>query len=343
MVPSRSRALRACSGFTLVELLVVIAIIGVLVALLLPAVQAAREAARRSSCGNNLKQQALAMHNYNDTFHSFPPGNLWTPNYGIDSNPGSQVVGGFGWPAYILPFMEGKNVQELINFNKAAYVDAIADYRNGTIRTLGDPVNRVAANSMPSVFVCPSVGKRVSLAPRNAHKDYAINAGTCPSCCVERPGPNTSAISLNPPNQPNSRDGMGFLNSFVMLREVTDGTSNTFLLLEKSSWAPHSWCGTRATSGQPTVGLTPEPCNPFFFVHHQSSGYVCSNQGVGRPFPPNDAWIFDTRGAFSEHPVGIQASLVDGSVRFISDHVDFNTYRASFSRDGGETLSVAGL
>jgi prepilin-type N-terminal cleavage/methylation domain-containing protein len=318
---------RMRTGFTLVELLVVIAIIGVLVALLLPAVQAAREASRRSSCGNNIKQLTLAFQNYHDTLNVMPPGNQWTSAlYGTDSNPGSQITGSFGWPAFILPFMEGSTIHEKINFGVPAYVQSIGDYRNGTIRTLGNAANQLAANSQPKTFVCPSA-RRVSLSTRTSHKDYAINGGVCDSCCVERNG--------------SQMDGMGFLNSAVPLREVTDGTSNTFMLLELANWAPHSWCGCR-TGGPTGLGTSvPEPCNPFFFVHHQSQGYVCSNEGVARPLPPNDVYKANTRGAFSDHPGGVQTSMVDGSVRFIRDSIDFTVYRASFTRGGGESQSAA--
>jgi len=324
------------AGFTLVELLVVIAIIGVLVALLLPAVQSAREAARRTRCTNNLKQLSVAAMNYHDTFLKFPPGNLWTPNLGIDSNPSNQIMGSYGWPAFILPYIESTAVYQQINFNVAAYVEAIADYRTGEFRTLGNAVNKLAAESQPQIFVCPSA-RRVQSAAKNKHKDYAINGGTCPSCCVERPAGNASGY----PNLPNSRDGMAFLNSGVALREVTDGTSNTVMFIEKNSYAPQSWCGVRAASATDlNAKLTPEPCNPFFFVHHQSSGYVCAAVGT-RPLPPNDAFIADARGAYGDHPSGIMASLVDGSVRFISNNIDFNVYKSSFTRDAGETLSVA--
>jgi hypothetical protein len=119
------------------------------------------------------------------------------------------------------------------------------------------------------------------------------------------------------------------LNSAVEFRHVTDGTSNTFLFLELAHWAPHSWCAME------------QPCNPFFFVHHESEGYVCCMRGT-RPLPPNDAYIADTRGAYSDHPGGIQASLTDGSVRFVSDTVDFGVYRATFTTFGREPESISG-
>lgn len=298
-------------AFTLVELLVVIAIIGILIALLLPAIQAAREAARRAQCSNNLKQLALAMHDYHDTHKRFPPGNMWTSSYGTDSNPGGQVMGSFGWPAFILPFVEAETVYGSIDFNVQAFCEEIGDYSNGTIRTnLGNSVNQEAANSQPPVFVCPSAHR---VAPETQHKDYGINGGLCVSCCVERNGAN--------------KDGIGYLNSAVHMRDVLDGTTNTFMFLELAHWAPHSWC------------RMDQPCNPFFFVHHESEGYVCAMRG-SRPLPPNDAYIGDTRGAYSDHPGGIQSALTDGNVRFVSEDVDFRVYRATFTRMGRETESL---
>ena len=341
MYLSRLRAVRSRAGFTLVELLVVIAIIGVLIALLLPAVQAAREAARRTQCSNNLKQMTLALHNYHDTLLNLPPGNYWIPAFGVDSNPANQIMGSFAWSAFILPYIEGNTLHAQINFNVPAYVEQIADYRTGQIRTLGNVANRNAANSMPAVFVCPSSRRVNGLTSR--HKDYGINAGTCPGCCVERPaGPPNNGTGFNVNPLPNSRDGVAYLNSFIQFREITDGTSNTFMLLEKHNWAPQSWCGVRAASAtDPNATLAPEPCNPFFFMHHQSSGYVCAAVGT-RPLSPNDVYIADARGAYGDHPGGIMTSLSDGSVRFVSENIDFQTYKNSFSRGGGEPITVSG-
>lgn len=309
-------------AFTLIELLVVIAIIAILIALLLPAVQQAREAARRTQCKNNLKNLSLAFHNYHDTALTFPPGNMVNLQSGNtvwprDTNPGGQIMGSFSWAAYILPYLEAANVYNQINFSVPAFVEQIEDYSGTAVRLrgpLGNPANRVAANSQPAVFVCPS--NHSTSFPATRYKDYAINGGLG-GCCVER---NTA-----------SSEGMGFLNSKVQMRDVTDGTSNTLLLLEKPNWAPQSWC-------QKNYG-----CNPFFFVHHQSQGYVTAGRGAGagyRPLPPNDAYVDDTRGAYSEHVGGLQVAMVDGSVRFISNNIDYASYQASFTRSKGEVLGV---
>lgn len=299
------------SAFTLVELLVVIAIIGILVALLLPAIQAAREASRRSQCGNNLRQLAVGMQNYHDRLKSFPPGNLWyAPNHNwTDSNPGGQVIGSFGWPAFLLPYIEQATLQSRINFDVQAYCESIGDYSGSTRTALGDVANKEAANSQPAVFVCPSAHR---VRPESQHKDYGMNGGLG-ACCVER---NTA-----------SSEGIGFLNSGVRMHEITDGTTTTFLLLEFAHFGPHSWC------------LKNAGCNPFFFVHHQSEGYVCATKG-GVPAPPNDPLPGDTRGAFSDHPGGVQAAMCDGRVVFITDAMDYNTYTYGFTKASGEAFSL---
>src|SRR5437588_4463831 len=137
---SRTSA-RIRRAFTLVELLVVIAIIGVLVALLLPAVQAAREAARRSQCSNNLKQLALAYHNYHDTNLQFPAGNIalnaWS--IGADHISGTAELNGgcyngmWGWPIAILPFVEGGNLADQFDFAHRPYVSELSDVMSGDL------------------------------------------------------------------------------------------------------------------------------------------------------------------------------------------------------------------
>ncbi len=345
------RASRA--AFTLVELLVVIAIIGILIALLLPAVQAAREAARRSQCANNLKQISLAALMFNDTYKHLPPGNF-AGRMGEAPPPGQAFLGAtangannfdfiapwrdpqrntpwghFGWPAYILPFMEQEALYESINFNVPAYAEIIAEIPGGANTTpptppvnrgpAGDPANRDASFKQPPTFVCPSA-RRV---PRTAttdgspltQKDYSMNSGAPHTCCPER--------NRNP-----AHNGMGFVGSKLKLDDVLDGTSNTLYFIEHAHYGNHSWIPYDAGSNQ------------FFWVHHTSQGYVTTQD------PPNAdprliAAAFNHRAAHSEHPNGIQATMVDGHLRWISDHISTNIYRAMGTRKGGEAVQTA--
>ncbi len=304
---------RSPLAFTLVELLVVIAIIGILVALLLPAVQAAREAAWRTACANNLKQLALAVLNYESTFKTLPPGSTGAmtgngsfPAGWRDPNSAGLPWGHFGWSAVILPFVEQQSMYDSMNFNVPAYAESIPeDLGWGAERgPAGDPANRFAALNMPSVFVCPSA-KRIKV--KTQFKDYGINYGTAGTCCPER----TQA----------GMDGVAFVRSAIPLADITDGTTHTFLFLEFAHFANRSW--TSRDKGT----------NQFFWVHHTSQGYVTS----GSSTPPNDT-VFNNRGAHSGHPNGVQATAVDGRVFWISDNVDFAVYRSMFSRNGGEAV-----
>lgn len=310
------------AGFTLVELLVVIAIIGILIALLLPAVQQAREAARRGSCLNNLKQLALAAHLYVDQSKTLPPGSTGPFDATRSTFPaGFQEptssccpFGHFGWPALILPHMEGQAIYDTIDFTVPAYVESLPESSRGwgspERGPAGDPRNRQAANSQPATFVCPSAHR---VQPENQHKDYAINGGSGDPCCVERNGPH---------------DGVAWMRSAVKLGEVADGTSNTYLFLECVHWAPRGWVD--AETG----------CNPFFFITHNSNGYVIAHSAIG-PAPPNVSLEnFNTRGTYSEHAGGINVAFADGHVSFVSDYIDFLAYLAQFTREGKEVLSL---
>jgi prepilin-type N-terminal cleavage/methylation domain-containing protein len=324
---SRSAARRR-AGFTLVELLVVIAIIGVLVALLLPAVQAAREAARRSQCSNNLRQMALGCFNYEDAFKALPPGSAGqftvsgtTVNFtGAWKDPERNTPWGhFSWAALILPFMEQKNLYESIDFTQPAYASQIWEYDGGVFTATpinrgpaGSTVNQRASTSMPKTFACPSA--RPS-APRNEFKDYAINGGTF-TCCPER-----SYFAIN-----SGMDGIAFLGYGVRLAEVTDGTSNTFLLLELGHYANHSWLPALKGS------------NHFLWTHHPSQGYAQSRTNGNLPSPPNDTQQ-NTRAPASSHPSGLQAAMTDGRVIWVSNNIDTLIYQATYSRGGGESIS----
>jgi prepilin-type N-terminal cleavage/methylation domain-containing protein len=301
-------------GFTLVELLVVIAIIGILVALLLPAVQAAREAGRRGQCANNLKQLTLGCQNYCDTYKVLPPGSTGTmsgnssfPAGWSDPSVGSCCPWGhFSWSAVLLPFVEQQTLYETIDFRVPAYAQTIME--NGTNRgPAGSVVNSFAARNAPPVFTCPSAHR---VQPPNEYKDYAINYGTG-TCCPER--------------SQEGMDGIAFVNSFLRLSAITDGTSGTFQFLEQAHFGNHSWVGYN------------QGTNEFIWVHHVSQGYVTCAEHNGTPTPPNSR-IWNHRGAHSDHPGGVQVSMVDGAVRFLTNHIDYTVYRATFTRSGGESV-----
>src|SRR5262245_39829702 len=332
-----SPARRPFAGFTLVELLVVIAIIGVLVALLLPAVQAAREAARRMQCGNNLHQLAIAYHNYHDVYNAFPPGNLATnlQSTGANNRSGTaELNGGFydgmwGWAAAILPYVEGANLNAQFDLNRKPYVAERSDVWFNTFgpENTHGPQNVAPCQQMPKTFSCPSTPSSTSGGP-GQYKDYAINAGggvNISACCPER------ALSS---------DGIGHKNSKIRLADVTDGTSNTFLLLEQAS--TYSELG-RGPSGPRYQWL---PTNPFVWVSHHSQGMAIAAVGIGRPMPPNPApalmyaWGQNARTVWSFHPGGIQAALCDGSVRYIPNTIAQAVWQATFTRDGGEVVAL---
>ncbi len=328
---------RRKSGFTLIELLVVIAIIAVLIGLLLPAVQAAREAARRAQCVNNMKQIALAYHNYHDVNGGFPPSN-YTPDYRAATggstfpsrtvwhDPKNQCCpwGSFGWPALMLNFIEGNNIYNSINFTLPAYAFNIPEGPTGGWGAptnqrgpAGDLANSTVARVAPNTFTCPSVPS-IANAPNGEFKDYGVNSGTgLAGCCPERLGGGTPG------------DGMAAVNYSANLRDVTDGSSNTFLHLEVARTAEHSWIAKNKGSNQ------------FFWVHHPSQGMATAGEFPfsNPPFPPNSNFP-NSRGAVGHHPGGINTSFADGHIKFITQNINFQVYRGLFSRARGEVISA---
>lgn len=303
---------RSCrgKGFTLIELLVVIAIIAVLIALLLPAVQQAREAARRSQCANNLHQMVTAMHNYESSYRCFPPGSIGPMNGDSNfpagwSDPSVGTCcpwGHFSWATIILPQLDGANLYNNINFSVPAYVYSIVE--NGTQRgPAGDTRNQAAANMMPAVYVCPSAPR---VQPATQQKDYGINGGTG-ACCPER-----AQAGMN---------GIGFVNSCVRIGEIIDGTSTTLMFAELAHTTNHSWLDQNKGS------------NPFMWVHHPSEGYV---DATAQDLPDNHS--YNNRAAESHHVGGVQTVFSDGHLKFISDQIDVNTYVRLFSRNGSEVV-----
>jgi len=181
----------------------------------------------------------------------------------------------------------------------------------------GDLSNSTVATAAPSVFTCPST-PLLANTPNGEFKDYGLNTGSgLLGCCPERMGGGSAA----------GGDGMGTMNSSVGMRDVTDGTSNTLLHLELSRNAEHSWISKNQGSNQ------------FFWVHHPSQGMTSASElSNGQPFPPNSNYP-NSRGAIGSHPGGINVSFADGHVSFIKNTINFQVYRALFSRSRGEVIS----
>jgi prepilin-type N-terminal cleavage/methylation domain-containing protein len=299
------------AGFTLVELLVVIAIIGVLVALLLPAVQSARESARRTQCANNLKQMGIAMHNYHDTYQVFPFG--WSDR-------------GAGWTTMTLPYIEQKNLWDTLKFNEADNWDS------------DNTANEKACGTYIATFRCPSMQN----VPR--HVENQGIPGRVPTSY--RGVASSTADSDDPSTSAKGRyfeqldmEGLFFCCSRVRLAEVTDGTSNTFMIGE-SRWETFTQDGNQMDFwyiGSPQV----DPCNCLTGAGATEQSEYCGSTGV----PFNARAIASTSGYVKElsftslHPNGAQFCLADASVRFVAFNINQQTYQAMGSRNGGETLT----
>ncbi|WP_237225564.1 DUF1559 domain-containing protein [Rubinisphaera sp. JC750] len=295
------------NGFTLIELLVVIAIIAILVALLLPAVQQAREAARRSSCKNNLKQIGLAMHNYHDTYNTLPPGSM-------NQNPNSLHgrAPNWNWMAHIAPFLELANAYDALNVGENPMAH-LSDSRLGVLQT---PV---------PAWRCPSdVGPEL-------HEDFVerkardtVNSTDVPLVVANYLAVN-SAGNIRPlPNNDgdgttrevnDDATGAFYRNSKTRFRDITDGLSNTLIVGERI-YEKSDGSGNRPAAG--TGWLT---CG----ADGNHNSRMASGLGGGHRLlncPENN----ECRRAFlSNHKGGVQFVLADGSVRFISENIDHNT------------------
>ncbi|MBC8874558.1 MAG: DUF1559 domain-containing protein [Planctomycetes bacterium] len=289
---------RPSHGFTLVELLVVIAIIGILVALLLPAVQAAREAARRVQCQNNLHQIGVALHNYHDTNRRFPPGIVW-PNRTF-------------WSGHLLPFLEQEPMYESLDFGRPWDVSP----------------NQDACGSYLTVFRCPSSTSTKHITAQGILERVPCNYLACTSGTVTREsGPPPLA------GRPDS-DGIFFVNSTTRLADIVDGSSTTVAVGETvfifeghgpdhygiNQFLDHWYIGTREGYGNEvseSMGTTGAAINSFklpVFVDEKELSFS------------------------SRHPAGGQVLLADGSVSFIAENIDRTTWSAMGTRLGGEVV-----
>ena len=339
-------------GFTLIELLVVIAIIAVLVALLLPAVQQAREAARRSQCKNNLKQIGLALHNYHDVHNVFPPafvgsvgtsGTAFGFSYPDDNGNGPS---GFGWGMLLAPQMDQAPLYNSVDFSLACWA----------------PQHAAAARTVLPAFLCPSAtgGSQGFVVERwttgssadphgpvpftpplfFAHSHYITNAGT------HQPWGRTPAYS-NDFSQPEpipltgqsvTQEGPFYRNSKIRAASVTDGLSSTVFIGEHSSVLSNkTWYGTVPYAATCPKGNWPSACNSAGCLVGAHSGPDTHDHPQVIIHAPNHPFGH-TDEMYSEHVGGANILFGDGSVHFISEFIDGFTWVALSTRNGNEVV-----
>lgn len=339
---SRSRALLQRHGFTLIELLVVIAIIAILVALLLPAVQRAREAARRSTCKNNLKQITLALHNYHDEHRTFPPGQINSVFLGGINPTGRRfahqqeattvdqtltsiaTLSGASWMLFILPQIEQQTVYDTWNFDR-------------NVRFNGEPVNFVNAGIRPPaqteipVFYCPS--RRNSMTSENYEAVYRIDpswtkgGNDYAGCTGSGAAFNDSVLGhqtwhLTPDQVLNDTTlllgprnlhrGIFYVNSSTKMADVKDGLSNVIIVSESSKL---------------NFLLNEDGTTDTTTRRRSSDGWAWGGPATlfSTQFSPNTSVHYSAAGG--EHGQIVHAAFGDGSVRGISESLEITTWR----------------
>ena len=325
------RRIRRNRAFTLVELLVVIAIIGVLVALLLPAVQAAREAARRMSCSNNMRQCVLALHNYHDVNGQFPALGYYAPGYlGSDWSP----------QARLLPYLEQENLENLI------------DWR------LGYKSQQQVAETRVAPYLCPSEIKDQPRVGSFNHYplNYAINLGTW--------------LVFDPVNQQGG-DGLVHPNSSTGFATIIDGSSNTLAFAEVKAYTPYLRDAGSPNGLNVPPPTNPAQVVAYGGNFKTNSGHTewvdprAHQAGVTATFTPNtkvsyvvggkeydvdfnssrmgtttDQTTYAAVTSRSYHPSGVMTAKADGSTAFTAETIDLTVWRAMGTVFGGEVVST---
>ena len=300
-----SKIIRKRLAFTLIELLVVVAIVGVLIGLLLPAVQKAREAANRAKCQNNLHQIGIALHSYHGDHCSFPPGYRWKqrmPDLSTQTDPG------WSWAAFLLPYLEQDNLQRQINFQSS----------------VGDPSNEAIRTAVLPPFLCPT-DQQTGLFQVQTADGLSINAATSSyAACFG------GLVEIA--NTPGKGDGLFYRNSRVRIADIRDGTSNTFAVGERAAlFAQAPWAGAisngtvRITPGAPVTSTSVEDA-PVQVLAHCGSHALNDTQS-----DPDDF--------FTPHVGTAFFLFADGSARPVSVKTEVEIIRSLATRSGGELVN----
>jgi prepilin-type N-terminal cleavage/methylation domain-containing protein/prepilin-type processing-associated H-X9-DG protein len=321
------------AAFTLVELLVVIAIIGILVALLLPAVQAAREAARRTQCVNNFKQAALALHNYHSTFRRFP---------GI----GPTSATAFSIQAQILPYAEQQSLVDLVDFQSPIYTGG-GHAGPATIH----PNNEQAARHLVPMFRCPSDGQQ------DLFTEFDCNAALGQAYRGTNLVVSTGSGRDGNWRISNRTDGLFYYGSATRFASMIDGTSNVVVFSEtllgngvsqatEPPARPHEMVAVQM-SRAPNPNMWDITASPnswrgyrgYAWILGKAAPTTFSTYSTPNPRHPDAVWMaFGWFSARSFHPGGVNVGLGDGSVRFVSDTIDRTTWQNLGSIADGQVL-----
>ncbi len=298
---------RKSSGFTLVELLVVIAIIGVLVALLLPAIQAAREAARRTKCTNNLKQLGLGLQNYHDTHACFPPATMLTRASPACTNMGLGTYERMGWGVLILPFIEESATYDHFDFSLPYNVAPNVDLE--------------ATGAVIPTFLCPSSAFKAMRCTFTGAITRPTGLGGNDDLSRTDYSPVTDSVDWTCDGTWPKKNPDGIMGHFTntAMRDIVDGISNTLLLGEQANGTPGSY-----------------DCHTYIAF----DGFDTAN-GINDPLtavPVGGVWHFRNSGFSSYHPGGCHFVLADASVRFISENINQATLSALTTKFGRETI-----
>jgi prepilin-type N-terminal cleavage/methylation domain-containing protein/prepilin-type processing-associated H-X9-DG protein len=299
--------MRTRRGFTLIELLVVIAIIGILIGLLLPAVQKVRESASRAQCINNLKQIGIALHGYHDRLGTFPPG--YKTAVASDN---SDLGPGWGWAAFLLDDVEQGNLKKAIRFDLQ----------------ISDPANAVQRTTRVPVYVCPSEPKMGTFT--------VIDANGNAICDVARASYTAMNGVLGVTSDAWDNNGAFIRNTTFRFADISDGLSTTLFVGERcTNMSSTTWTGA-VTNGVVPAQRYPNPADqlanaegaPALILSHGSRDHI-----------PNDQLVFDADATSSYHTNSVNFLFGDGSVSFIQTGINGLVYEALLTRSGGEAIS----